>query len=297
MDIILLNTFLEVARTGSFGTAADKLYVTQSAVSLRIQKLETQLGRSLFERSKAGAELTNAGEEFSKYARSLLKLWEDARQRISIPDGFKHSLAIGAEYSLWPRLGFRWLDRIQERVPDLAIRGEVGMPDRLTRFLTEGVLQCALTYTPYLRPGLEANQILNEDLVLVTTWPKPTLEMTKGRYVYIDWGPDFSQFHATELAVLENTGLTLSIGSLGLDYVLNRQAAAYLPARHVKPHIDAGTLHLVTDAPRFPYPIWAVWRSDTDPIVRAAGQTCLEDITQDIEIKTNQLFLQSNSKK
>lgn len=292
MDIVLLKTFLEIASTGSFGTAAERLYVTQSAISLRIQKLEASLGRPLFERSKAGAELTQAGEEFAKYARSILKLWEDARQNVAIPDGFKRSLSVGAQYSLWPRLGFRWLDRLQERVPDLAVRAEVGMADRLSRFLTEGVIQCALMYSPYLRPGLEAAQILNEELVLITTWPKPTLEMTKGRYIYVDWGPEFSQFHATELPELKNSGLTLSVGALALDYVLRRQAAAYLPARHVKQYIDAGKLHLVIDAPRFPYPIWSIWRSDTDPIIRAAGQSCLNEITSELDLVTDSVLEQ-----
>ena len=57
MDITLLKTFLEVAASGSFVSSADRLFVTQSAVSLRIQRLEDTLGKPLFTRSKAGAEL------------------------------------------------------------------------------------------------------------------------------------------------------------------------------------------------------------------------------------------------
>ena len=57
----LLKTFLEVAATGSFVSASDRLYVTQSAVSLRIQRLEDTMGKPLFTRSKAGAELDQCG--------------------------------------------------------------------------------------------------------------------------------------------------------------------------------------------------------------------------------------------
>ena len=71
MDIALIRTFLEVAATGSFVNAADRLYVTQSAVSLRVQRLEDALGRPLFTRSKAGAELTSAGREFGCEKRGL----------------------------------------------------------------------------------------------------------------------------------------------------------------------------------------------------------------------------------
>ena len=97
MDITLLKTFLEVAATGSFVSASDRLYVTQSAVSLRIQRLEDTMGKPLFTRSKAGAELTNAGREFEGYAQSLIRIWEEARQQVAIPDGYTRSLTIGAQ--------------------------------------------------------------------------------------------------------------------------------------------------------------------------------------------------------
>lgn len=54
MDIALIRTFLEVAATGSFVNASERLYVTQSAVSLRVARLEQDLGKQLFSRSKSG---------------------------------------------------------------------------------------------------------------------------------------------------------------------------------------------------------------------------------------------------
>jgi len=251
MDITLLKTFLEVANTGSFVAASERLFVTQSAVSLRIQRLEDSIGQPLFTRSKAGAELTSAGAHFERYALSLIKIWEEARQQVAIPEGFARTLTIGAQYSLWPRLGFRWLDRIQAIAPDLNVRAELGMPDRLTRFLVEGTVQCALSYSPNIRPGLEATKLLEEELILVASWPNPTMGL-EGRYIFIDWGPEFTQAHATQLPELKNTGITLAIGALAVDYVTRRRAAAFLPARYIQDQIDAGTLHLVPDAPRFP---------------------------------------------
>ena len=91
MDIALIRTFLEVAATGSFVNASERLFVTQSAVSLRIQRLEDSLGKQLFQRSKSGAELTPAGREFERYALSLVKIWEEARQQIGVPEGYTKS--------------------------------------------------------------------------------------------------------------------------------------------------------------------------------------------------------------
>ena len=289
MDITLIKTFLEVASTGSFVAASERLLVTQSAVSLRIQRLETDLGQPLFTRSRAGAELTTAGAEFEHYAIGLLSLWEEARQQVAVPEGFSRSLTIGAEYSLWPRLGFRWIDRIQLQAPNLSIRTEMGLPERLSQLLSRGAIQCALTYLPYLRPGLEAEQIMSGELVLVASWKNPSLEM-EGRYIYVDWGPEFVRAHALGLPDLHNTGLTMALGALTAQYVLNRKAAAYLPARYVQRHLDAGELHLVPNAPRFPQPIWVVWRQDIDPIIRAVAETSLHDEVAGIDTAQTEII-------
>ena len=282
MDITLLKTFLEVAATGSFVSASDRLYVTQSAVSLRIQRLEDTLGKQMFTRSKAGAELTNAGREFERYAQSMIRVWEEARQQVAIPAGFTRSLTIGAQYSLWPRLGFRLIDGLRAEMPDLNIRAELGMPDRLTRFLMEGIMQVGLFYMPQLRPGLVAEHVLEEELVLVASWPDPTMDL-KGKYVFVDWGPEFVTAHALALPDLTNPGLTFSLGAMVAEFVVNRDGAAYLPARYVKKYLDSGQLHLVPDAPRFPYPVWAVWREDLDPEIRQTADSILHRVAHGAE--------------
>ncbi|WGW04359.1 LysR family transcriptional regulator [Tropicibacter oceani] len=282
MDITLVRTFLEVSATGSFVSASDRLFVTQSAVSLRIQRLEESLGKPLFKRSKAGAELTPAGREFERYAISLIKIWEEARQQVGIPKGFSRSLTIGAQYSLWPRLGFQWIDALRDTLPDLSVRAELGMPDRLTRFLIEGVIQVGLMYNPQMRPGLNAEKLVDEELVLASA-RQDRLEDIADHYVFVDWGPEFLHAHALELPELTNPGLTLSLGALAADYILNRGRAAYLPARYIKRHLDAGALFLVPDAPRFPYPVWSVWRDDLDDDIREKAGQALHAVQQRIQ--------------
>ncbi|MCF6433432.1 MULTISPECIES: LysR family transcriptional regulator [unclassified Leisingera] len=286
MDINLVRTFLEVAATGSFVNASERLFVTQSAVSLRVQRLEDALGKPLFTRSKAGAELTSAGREFERYALSLIKIWEEARQQVGVPEGYTKSLTVGAQYSLWPRLGFRWIDIMQQEMPTLNIRAELGMPDRIMRFLIEGVVQIGLMYNPQLRPGLSAHKVIEEDLVLAASWPA-TFEEIVPHYVFVDWGPEFVHAHALELPDLTNPGLTLSLGAMAADYIVSRQAAAYLPARYIKKYLDEGRLHLVPDAPMFPYPVWSIWRDDLDPEVRATAEATLVAIQSQIDADQN----------
>ncbi len=290
MDITLIRTFLDVAATGSFVNASERLFVTQSAVSLRIQKLEDSLGKPLFIRSKAGAELTPAGREFERYALSLIKIWEEARQQIAIPEGYEKSVTLGAQYSLWPRLGFRWIDAMQQAMPTLNVRAELGMPDRVTRFLIEGVVQIGLLYNPQLRPGLTAQKVLDEDLVLAASWPAAFNEITEAPYIFVDWGPEFVHAHALELPELTNPGLTLALGAMSADYIVNRRAAGYLPARYIKKYIDEGRLHLVPDAPRFPYPVWSVWRDDLDAEIREVAEAALVATRSQIDADQNAII-------
>ncbi|MGJ8547379.1 MAG: LysR family transcriptional regulator [Sulfitobacter sp.] len=281
MDTTLIKTFVEVANTGSFAAASDRLFVTQSAVSLRIQRLEDSLGQLLFTRSKAGAILTLEGAQFHRYALSMLKIWEEARQQIAVPEGYSQSLVIGAQYALWPRLGFRWLDALREARPDLSLHAELGMSDRLTRFLVEGVIQAALVYIPQLRPGLIVEPVLEDELVLVASWPEPELgQITGEEYIFSNWGPEFTHAHASALPHLANPGRSMSLGTLAADFIVNRRAATYLPIRAARRQIDAQRLHIVADAPRFSYPAWVIWREDTDPALAALARDTLRNVAQ-----------------
>jgi DNA-binding transcriptional LysR family regulator len=85
MDIAVARTFLEILKTGSFVAAAANLNITQTAVSARIRVLEDQLGRPLFVRSKAGAQLTPAGQQFHRFATTLVQVWESAERAVASP--------------------------------------------------------------------------------------------------------------------------------------------------------------------------------------------------------------------
>lgn len=80
---------------------------------------------------------------------------------------------------------------------------------------------------------------------------------------------------ALALPHLTNTGVTLALGAMAAQYILRRKAVAYVPARSVVPSLDSGALYLVPDAPRFPYPVWVVWREDVDEQLRDAAHTAL----------------------
>jgi len=78
MDLFQLETFLAVAREGSFSRAAKKLFRTQPAVSQTVRKLEVELGEPLFDRSSRDGVLTDAGRVLETYALRLLNTRNEA---------------------------------------------------------------------------------------------------------------------------------------------------------------------------------------------------------------------------
>lgn len=78
LDPDLLKAFVAVAEHRSFTRAAATLNRTQSAVSVQIRRLEERLGTRLFQRTRAGAALTAAGDALLAYARRLLALNAEA---------------------------------------------------------------------------------------------------------------------------------------------------------------------------------------------------------------------------
>jgi hypothetical protein len=125
MDIDLARTFLEIVRHGSLAAAAEKLHVTQTAITARVQKLESHLGSTLFVRNRAGARLTPNGEAFVVYANQLVETWEAARRDLPLPEGYRDVLHIGGEVSLCNPLMLRWAGELREKIPSHALRMDI----------------------------------------------------------------------------------------------------------------------------------------------------------------------------
>jgi DNA-binding transcriptional LysR family regulator len=264
MDIDQARTFLAVVETGSFVEAARRVFVTQSTVSMRIKALEDQLGKTLFERSKAGATLTPAGVQFQKHALELVRVWQQARLEVSLPEGYQAALIVGGQYSLWDGFLLGWLARMRAKAPDIAVRTQTGFSTALMQSLVDGTLDIGVMYTPQSRPGFEVEMLFEEELVLVSSETRPPSGPGKN-YIYIDWGPEFQADHSLNFPGQSTPGLYMELGSLGLKYLLGGHASGYFPKRLVASHLEAGRLELVARAPVFHYPAYVVYPADGDP--------------------------------
>jgi DNA-binding transcriptional LysR family regulator len=264
MDIALARTFLEIVACGNFVRAAERLHVTQTAVSVRVQTLEELLGRKLFVRNKAGASLTPAGEQFLRYAPLLVQVWERARHQVAVPPGLRAVVAVAGELSLWNPLLLDWLMWMRRSAPQLAVRTQVGVPESLMDQVAEGVIDIAVLYAPQHRPGLKIEKLMEEKLVLVTTARRKGATRP-GDYVYVDWGPEFAAQHNLSFPELANPGTYVGLGPLGLQFILKAGGSGYFRLNAATPYLRSGRLSLVRGAPEYLYPAYAVYSESADP--------------------------------
>jgi DNA-binding transcriptional LysR family regulator len=262
MDISLARTFLEVMASGSFGAAAERLHLTQTAVSARIRALEGHLGRRLFVRNKAGARLTPAGERFVHHAMTLIQVWERARYQVALPPGREDVVSLGSELSLWHPLLADWLIWMHHECPEIALRAEVDSPTRLLDRVQEGSLDVAVLYNPAQRQDLIAELLVEEKLVMVTSASDGT--MTPEQYIYVDWGPAFAVNHQAAFPELGSPPVSTSLGPLALTYLLTVGGSGYFRIGTVNPFLADGHLRQVSGTPEFSYSAYVVYATRRD---------------------------------
>ncbi|CUI02181.1 LysR family transcriptional regulator [Leisingera aquaemixtae] len=258
MDIELARTFLAVAETGSFLEAAKRVHVAQSTVSLRIRALEQQLGRSLFDRSKTGAALTEAGRHFQRHAQTLARTWMQAKLDAALPAGMETVLAVGAPSSLWDGFLTGALPGLRRALPEVAVRASAMASDALVQLFGQGGLDLMVAYRPKAAAGLAVEQLFEDEFVLVSSDPDTSTDPFGTEYVLVDWGPEFRADHLLVLPDIRTPGFQLDIGTLALQHLRNVPASAYFPKRLVAADLRAGWLRRIEGAPRFGYSAYAV---------------------------------------
>ena len=266
VNIEHLRTFLEIAETGNFNRAAERLNVTQSTVSARIRTLEAQLDRSLFVRAHNGAELTAAGRQFQRYALTAVRAWQQARQRIALPDGLRAALGLGIQVNLWERLIPSWLRWMRSNAGDVALQIEADYSESINRGLADGLLDVGVIYVPRTMPGFVIEPLLDERLVLVSSEPRRVTTDWQEDYVFVHWGDDFRTAHSQAYPEMMAPAISVGLGAIGLRHVLDRGGSGYFLESTVRPLLEQGRLHRVRGAATFRRPAYLMYPTNpADP--------------------------------
>ena len=179
MDIHTLNAFLEVARLQSFSLAAEALFITQPAISKRIQTLEEELGTPLFNRINRKVTLTEAGHALLPRVQALRNELEDIRRiAANLSGNIRGDLVMGTSH----HIGLRRLPPIlaQFNREHTAVQLDLRFVDseQACHAVERGDLELAVVTLPNEPPAqLQAQSIWTDQLHIVVSRDHPLSQL------------------------------------------------------------------------------------------------------------------------
>ncbi|KQR74730.1 LysR family transcriptional regulator [Burkholderia sp. Leaf177] len=167
--IRMLKTFRAVARSGSFAAAADKVALTQAAVSLQMRGLEQALGRQLFDRSARQVVLSRQGHEIRSKIEQILDLLDELEATPA--DSMHGPVVIGAVVSVIGALSLG-VAQLKTAHPGLDVRLLSARSDELTAMVEQGEVDIAAVVArpdQTLPDTLKWTPLYTEPLMLVVS--------------------------------------------------------------------------------------------------------------------------------
>lgn len=205
LDLDLLRGFVTVAERGGFTAAGQALGLTQSAISLKVKRLEDLLGGPVFLRGAKRVALTPEGETLLAYARRMLALNEEAVRRFVSPP-VEGRLRLGVADHFVPRHLAPALARLSRTWPGLRIEVEVGRSHELRARLAREELDLVLGKR---RDGeTEGRVIFTEAVVWVAA---PDFAAPPGRPLPLAMLPQGCMFRDRALTALARAGVASEV--------------------------------------------------------------------------------------
>jgi DNA-binding transcriptional LysR family regulator len=169
-----LHAFVVLAGELHFRKASERLFLSQPALSKKIQRLEEKVKGALFVRSRRKVALTDAGRSFLPKAGKLLQDAEDAlRETRAVIEGRAGTLRIGFGIASVSEILPRTILRFRKLYPDVELQmREMPSPSQVSS-LVEGRLDAGILRLPVSNPRLISVPLFSEHLVLATSADAP----------------------------------------------------------------------------------------------------------------------------
>jgi len=171
MDAENLAAFLEIADAGSFSAAAERLHLSQPAISKRVAGLEQRLDLRLFDRIGRRVLLTEAGRTLLPYARRVREDLEDGRRALShLAPQVQGRLAIGTSHHIGLHRLPPELKTFAHAHPDVDLDIQFMDSEVACQAVLAGKLELGIVTLPTVAlPGLESRKIWDDPLAVVVS--------------------------------------------------------------------------------------------------------------------------------
>jgi DNA-binding transcriptional LysR family regulator len=167
VELRQLRAFVEIASQGHFGHAAQRLNLTQPALTQRIQALERELGEHLLERNARGVRLAPAGVLLLPHARQLVQVEDRAlRDLKSFQAGITGRVQIAYQAAGDIATAAAVIAEYRRRFPEVEVETTAGSSGPNLRLIQDGGADVAFVLLPRERPpGVEARTIRREEVI------------------------------------------------------------------------------------------------------------------------------------
>jgi len=209
-----IDYFLSVAEEGQVRKAAQRLGISQPAVTKALQRLEKALGFELFERSVKGMTLTRVAEQFRQRTSNLRGALRDAvKEATDLHLGALGLLRVGVSPLYAQKLFVPAFVQLHRQRPAATVRASVHLNDELWRLLRQGELDLTISSLPTLVPDdLHTIELIHDDICMVVRAGHPLLARRRLKFADladVHWmlpGPDVAARRHVE-ARLAQAGL------------------------------------------------------------------------------------------
>jgi DNA-binding transcriptional LysR family regulator len=286
MNLRFLETFVWVARLHSFKACANKLNLTQAAISGRIAVLENDIGQPLFDRNLRELPLTSAGLALLPYAQRLLDLEQSMRQSLGGLGELKGVVRLGIVESIVHTWFPYFIKQLSQVHPGLEIELIVEPMLQLHELLRRGSLDVVLQTDAVIDPGIENRDIglLRLDWICAAASGLPArMSLTElASFPFVTF-PRYSQPHKQLQEVLRIHEVQptrihfVSSISASRQLLLASPCTATLPVAAVRDGLADGSLRIVDCDQKLPaLRLVASWRAD--PVADAVVQLALSEM-------------------
>ncbi len=283
LNLSQLQTFVMVVAEGSMTAAADKLFLTQPAVSQQMKNLEDDMGVELIVRGAKQIKTTAQGEVLYEHAKKILSLCVQAEVSIkSIGAQLRGQLRIGTLNSIGLHLMSPIVSRLLKFNPDFKIKVDYAKGEDLIAQFEKGELDVVVLPEIKKNYGKELTNtashiLMKEEMWLVGSgkdefYPSTVSVQEIKKIPYVHFAnefPDFDKQLATHLKNIPAVFESSNVGTLK-RVIENGLGIGFLPAHSVKKQIRGGRLNkiAVTD---FEYKVeFIYYRKNTGPVAESA---------------------------
>lgn len=174
MNLNHLSIFQAVAALGSISTGAQRLHLSQSAVSKQLGEFERTLGVKLFDRLPRGVRLTEAGRLLQGYANTLVAVEDEAEAAIrDLRGGVRGRLRLGASRTVGAYLMPALLAQFRRARPDVEIFLQVESTGTIERRLIENEIDIGFAEGVAGSEQLDYQEFARDELVLIAAPKHP----------------------------------------------------------------------------------------------------------------------------